>query len=192
MHLDGLCYSVAAVPQRSSRSGDGDGMNTAEIFRNGEMGLESPVSGDLRSSQDLRAVGEPFSSKAITILDDPAARDGLPDQIDHSVWRQTFRGRVDLGAHDRFGGFRGRELQWFQPGRVFFLRRGLSALGLSASGCGNGGAACGCRHGCNQRDGIENLELRIQNSCTHSKFQIPNSEFFTRRWSIATLGPRTV
>src|SRR2546422_3734151 len=168
MHLEGLRHFDAALRQRSSRIGDGDGMNTAEIFRNGEVGLESPVRGNLRSSQDLRAVGEPFSSKAITILDDPSARDGLPDQIDRSVWRQTFRGRVDLGAHDRFGAFRRRELQWFQPG-VFFLRSGLSALGLSESGCGYGGAACGCRHGCGQRDGMKNLEVRIQNSCTHSK-----------------------
>ena len=122
MHLEGLRHFDAALRQRLARIGDGDGVHAAEVFRNGEMGRESPVGVDLRSSQDLRAVGEPLPSKAVTILDDPAAVDGLPHQIDRPVRRQTFGGRVDLGADHRLGGFRVRERQGLQPGGRRFFR----------------------------------------------------------------------
>ena len=61
MDVEGLRHFDAALRQRRPRVGDGDGMHAAEIFRNGEVGRESPVGVDLRSSQDLRAVGELLS-----------------------------------------------------------------------------------------------------------------------------------
>ena len=56
----------------------------------------------LRVSKDLRALGEPFPSKAVPVLDDPAAVNGLPQKIDGTVRRQTRGGGLDLGADDRF------------------------------------------------------------------------------------------
>jgi len=133
--LEGLAHFDGALRQCLSRVNDRDGMHAAEILWDAEMGRESPGAIDLRSSQDLRAVGESFPSKAVAILNDPAAVDGLPHQIDCSVWRQTGRGRIDLGARHRPGAFRGREREGRQPN----------------GGCGSSGAACGCRHEREQR-----------------------------------------
>ena len=141
MDVEGLRHFDGTLRQRLPRLGDRYGMHAAEVFRNIEMGLESPAGVDLRSSQNLRAVGEPFTLEAITILDDPAAVDGLPDQIDCSVWRQTGRDRADLGARHRFGRFHGRQREGLQRGGRCFLRDGLSAFALSACGCGNRASA---------------------------------------------------
>ena len=164
MDLEGLSHFDGALRHCLSRVGDRDGMHAAEIFRDVELGRESPGGVDLRSSQELRAVAEPLPSKAVAILNDPAAGDGLPHQIDCSVWRQTGRDRMDLGARHRLGARRGRERESLQ-----------SAFVPAVSGCGNPVSTRRQR-----KDGGGEREI-----------EDGNSQFLIRRWSAERPGPRT-
>ena len=155
MHLEGLRHFDAALRQRLPRIGDGDGVHAAEVFRNGEVGGEPPGGVDLRSSQDLRALGEPFPSKAVAVLDDPAAVDRFPQQIDGPVWRQTVRGGVDLGADTGLSRFARVSVRVFSPAPAR-LGCGLSGRALSLDGRGSAPGRRPTR-------GSASAELRIRN-----------------------------
>ena len=64
----------------------------------------------------LVAFGEPLPAKVVVVLDDPAAIHRSPDEIDLSMGRQSFGGRLDFGVCDglRVPGIgEGERLRWF-------------------------------------------------------------------------------
>ena len=90
-----FCATGSAVDERD------DIVDAAVVFGDGEARVETAVRVDRESPERGRGLGVFLPAEVIVVLDDPAAGDGLPRELDGLSCGKIRCGRVHLGTDGR-------------------------------------------------------------------------------------------